>query len=221
VALGRALVRDPKVYLMDEPLSNLDAALRIRMRSEIKELQQTTGTTTVYVTHDQTEAMTLGSRIAVMRAGLLEQAADPHEIYRRPVNRFVAGFVGTPPMSFITCRSESIEGRLMLRHAGVTLPSPIPLDADRVIVGLRSESVSAWSDGMSDAGPFEGIVRGIEALGRETFASVDLGEGEELTVQLAGLTRIDLGDRLQFAIDSRALYLFDVETDRSLAWPGD
>ena len=101
VALGRALVRDPEVFLMDEPLSNLDAALRLRMRSEIKSLQQTTGTTTLFVTHDQTEAMTLGTRIAVMSSGVLEQVGSPQEIYQRPVNIFVAGFVGTPPMSFI------------------------------------------------------------------------------------------------------------------------
>ncbi|MFL5954095.1 MAG: ABC transporter ATP-binding protein [Gaiellaceae bacterium] len=219
VALGRALVREPKVYLMDEPLSNLDAALRIRMRSEIKELQQTTGTTAVYVTHDQTEAMTLGTRIAVMRLGVLEQVGTPEAIYQRPANAFVAGFVGTPPMSFLTCTCETRDTETVLRHGAWTLPSPIAVDADSVIVGVRSENVGAWNDGGTAAGPFEGTVRAVEALGRETFASVDLGAGEEVTVQLGGLARVELGERLRFGIDPRALYLFDSGNGRSLAWP--
>ena len=218
VALGRALVREPKVFLMDEPLSNLDAALRLRMRAEIKELQQSTGTTTVFVTHDQTEAMTLGSRIAVMRDGILEQVGTPDEIYRRPVNIFVAGFVGTPPMSFLACRCERQNGDEVLRHGGLTLPSSTPIGRD-VTVGLRSEHVRAWSRDSGLAGPFEGTVRAIEALGRETFASLDLGSGEELTVGLEGLAKLELGDRIDFGLDEHALYLFDPDSGRTLAWP--
>ena len=148
VALGRALVRDPQVFLMDEPLSNLDAKLRVQTRGEIKKLQQEVGTTTVYVTHDQVEAMTMGDRIAVMNEGRLEQVGTPAELYEQPANTFVAGFIGSPGMSFVPAERLGLE----------------PADA---VIGVRPEFARLWQDGM--VGPFEGEVEYVEALGRETF----------------------------------------------------
>jgi ABC-type sugar transport system ATPase subunit len=219
VALGRALVRDPEVFLMDEPLSNLDAALRLRMRSEIKSLQQTTGTTTLFVTHDQTEAMTLGTRIAVLSSGVLEQVGSPQEIYQRPVNIFVAGFVGTPPMSFITCTWVERDGGQALVHPSFALKPVAPAGSGSVVVGLRSENVRGWHEQSSLAGPFEGVVQGIEELGRETFAMVGLEDGAEITVQLEGLARVRLGERLRFGIEEREAYVFDATTGATLSWP--
>jgi ABC-type sugar transport system ATPase subunit len=219
VALGRALVRDPEVFLMDEPLSNLDAALRLRMRSEIKNLQQTTGTTTLFVTHDQTEAMTLGTRIAVMSSGVLEQVGSPQEIYQRPVNIFVAGFVGTPPMSFINCAWVARDGGHALVHPSFTLQPGREPGSGSVVVGLRSENVRGWHDGSQLAGPFEGVVQGIEELGRETFALLGLEDGGEITVQLEGLARVRLGERLQFGIEEHEVYVFDATTGETLSWP--
>ena len=219
VALGRALVRDPEVFLMDEPLSNLDAALRLRMRSEIKSLQQSTGTTTLFVTHDQTEAMTLGTRIAVLSSGVLEQVGSPQEIYQRPVNRFVAGFVGTPPMSFIDCSWVERGGVRVLEHPGLTLKPDGSAGEGSVVVGLRSENVRGWHEAGTLAGPFEGIVKGLEELGRETFATVDLKGGGELTVQLEGLARVRLGEPLFFGIEEREVYVFDATTGATTSWP--
>ena len=152
MALGRALVRDPQVFLMDEPLSNLDAKLRVQTRGEIKRLQQEIGTTTIYVTHDQVEAMTMGDRIAVMNEGRLEQVGTPAELYEHPANRFVAGFIGSPGMSFAPADRFGLD----------------PADA---IVGVRPEFARLWQEGM--IGPFEGTVEYVEALGRETFLGVD------------------------------------------------
>jgi ABC-type sugar transport system ATPase subunit len=219
VALGRALVRDPEVFLMDEPLSNLDAALRLRMRSEIKSLQQSTGTTTLFVTHDQTEAMTLGTRIAVLSAGVLEQVGSPQEIYQRPVNRFVAGFVGTPPMSFIDCTWVERDGGRVLEHRGLSLKPDSPPGEGSVVVGLRSENVRGWREAGNLAGPFEGVVQGIEELGRETFAMVVLEGGGEITVELEGLARVRLGERLLFGIEEQEVYVFDATTGATISWP--
>ncbi len=145
-------MRDPQVFLMDEPLSNLDAKLRVQTRGEIKKLQQEVGTTTVYVTHDQVEAMTMGDRIAVMNEGRLEQVGTPAELYEQPVNTFVAGFIGSPGMSFVPAERLGLE----------------PADA---VIGVRPEFARLWQDGM--VGPFEGEVEYVEALGRETFLGVD------------------------------------------------
>src|SRR3954454_4081689 len=159
VALGRALVRAPQVFLMDEPLSNLDAKLRVQTRGEIKRLQQEIGTTTVYVTHDQVEAMTMGDRIAVMNHGRLEQVGTPEDVYDRPANRFVAGFIGSPAMSFAPV--EALDG--------VQIPRAQPGQT----VGVRPEHVRPWREGNGMIGAFEGTVAYVEALGRETFLGVD------------------------------------------------
>src|SRR5690348_2735296 len=177
VALGRALVREPQVFLMDEPLSNLDAKLRTQTRGEIRRLQQEVRTTTVYVTHDQVEAMTMGDRIAVMNHGVLEQVGTPEELYERPANRFVGGFIGSPAMSFLEPPEAVAHG---LRDA---------------VVGVRPEHARRWrSEGL--LGPLRGTVAFVEALGRETFIGVDV-EGARLVVCEEGRVAAEPGEPIE------------------------
>jgi ABC-type sugar transport system ATPase subunit len=196
VALGRALVREPQVFLMDEPLSNLDAKLRTQTRGEIRRLQQEVRTTTVYVTHDQVEAMTMGDRIAVMNHGLLEQVGTPEELYEQPANRFVAGFIGSPAMSFIEAGAD----------AGASL-------RQGVVVGVRPEHARPWRDGL--VGPLRGTVAFVEALGRETFIGVDIGD-TRLVVFEEGRATHDVGEELEFGLVESGLRYFDPETGAAL-----
>ena len=190
VALGRALVREPQVFLMDEPLSNLDAKLRTQTRGEIRRLQQEVRTTTVYVTHDQVEAMTMGDRIAVLNEGVLEQVGTPEDLYERPANRFVAGFIGSPAMSFV---SEPLHDRL-------------PAD---VVVGVRPECARPYREGL--IGPLRGTVAFVEALGRETFVGVDVG-ATRLVVFEEGRVAYDVGHDIEFGLVASGLRYFDPET---------
>ena len=180
VALGRALVREPSVLLMDEPLSNLDAALRVQARGEIRRLQREVGTTTVYVTHDQVEALTLGDRIAVMNEGRLEQTGTPEQLYDEPANVFVGGFIGSPPMSFLRW--------------------------DGALLGVRPEHVRPWTDGL--LGPIEGHVAYVEALGRETLVGVETDAGATLVTVLEGRARVDVGERLRLGLVEAAVRRF-------------
>jgi ABC-type sugar transport system ATPase subunit len=172
VALGRALVREPRVLLMDEPLSNLDAALRVQARGEIRRLQREVGTTTIYVTHDQVEALTLGDRIAVMNEGRLEQVGTPEQLYDEPANVFVGGFIGSPPMSFLRW--------------------------DGALLGVRPEHVRPWSDEL--LGPIEGRVAYVEALGRETLVGVATDAGATLVTVLEGRARMEVGEPLRLGL---------------------
>ena len=172
VALGRALVREPSVLLMDEPLSNLDAQLRVQARGEIRRLQRDVGTTTIYVTHDQVEALTLGDRIAVMNDGRLEQVGTPQELYDEPANVFVGGFIGSPPMSF--------------------------LPRDGAVLGVRAEHVRPWAEGL--LGPLEGRVAYVEALGRETLVGVDVEPGARLVTVVEGRARIEVGEPMRLGL---------------------
>jgi ABC-type sugar transport system ATPase subunit len=198
VALGRALVREPQVFLMDEPLSNLDAKLRTQTRGEIRRLQQEVGVTTVYVTHDQVEAMTMGDRIAVMNHGVLEQVGTPEELYERPANRFVAGFIGSPAMCFF-------------------VPAELGLSANghppAAVAGVRPEHARPWRDGL--LGPLKGRVAFVEALGRETFIGVDVGESR-LTVFEEGRATRDVGEELEFGLVPSGLRYFDADTGAAL-----
>ncbi|HET8759318.1 MAG TPA: ABC transporter ATP-binding protein [Solirubrobacteraceae bacterium] len=187
VALGRALVREPQVFLMDEPLSNLDAKLRTQTRGEIKRLQGEVGTTTVYVTHDQVEAMTMGDRIAVLRDGELQQAGTPEELYERPANVFVGGFIGSPGMSFL------------------------PGD-DGGSVGVRPEHVRPWQDGLH--GPIEGRVGYVEALGRETLVGVDADGGVRLVAVLEGRADLEVGAPLRVGLVPAGMQRFDADGRR-------
>jgi ABC-type sugar transport system ATPase subunit len=184
VALGRALVREPQVFLMDEPLSNLDAKLRTQTRGEIKRLQGEVGTTTVYVTHDQVEAMTMGDRIAVLRDGELQQVGTPEELYERPANVFVGGFIGSPGMSFL------------------------PGD-DGGQIGVRPEHVRPWQDGLH--GPIDGRVAYVEALGRETLVGVDAEGGIRLVAVLEGRADLEVGAPLRVGLVPGGMQRFDAD----------
>jgi ABC-type sugar transport system ATPase subunit len=190
VALGRALVREPRVLLMDEPLSNLDAQLRVQARGEIKRLQHEVGTTTVYVTHDQVEAMTLGDRIAVLNDGMLEQVGTPEELYERPDNVFVGGFIGSPAMSFLPW-----EGGL---------------------VGVRPEHVRLWEEGAGLAGPIAGRVAYVEALGRETIVGVERDDGARLVAAVEGRATLEVADEVSVGLVPGGLRRFDRETGNAL-----
>ncbi|HEV3002779.1 MAG TPA: sn-glycerol-3-phosphate ABC transporter ATP-binding protein UgpC [Solirubrobacteraceae bacterium] len=212
VALGRALVRDPQVWLMDEPLSNLDAKLRTQTRGEIKRLQQQERTTTVYVTHDQVEAMTMGDRIAVLNEGALEQVGTPEELYERPANTFVGGFIGSPAMAFFAAAAAPGDGGTRLTAAGIDLAVPGAAGLPReVTVGVRPEGARVWDpDDRELVGPLAGEVAFVEALGRETFVGVDVGE-VRLVVHGEGRSRLVPGERLEFGLLPRALRFFGAD----------
>jgi ABC-type sugar transport system ATPase subunit len=219
VALGRALVREPRVFLMDEPLSNLDAQLRVQTRSEIKHLQEQVGTTTVYVTHDQVEAMTMGDRVAVMNEGRLEQVGDARAIYDEPANVFVAGFIGSPAMAFSTMRVERRSGELGVRADG-TLEIPTTLGVrdlpDEVVLGVRPEHTHLWRENTGLVGPIEGRARYVEMLGRETFIGMDTGAAR-FTVLGGPDVAVRPDERVPFGLERGRLYLFDPETKLAIA----
>jgi ABC-type sugar transport system ATPase subunit len=213
VAMGRALVREPSVSLLDEPLSNLDARLRVDVRAQIAALQRQLGTTMLYVTHDQHEAMTLGHRIAVLADGRLQQVATPAELYARPANRFVAGFIGTPPMNILPARAEAIADgvRVHVQVAGQTLALPATgVDPARVTdLGIRPEALRLADDGHSLRGP----VVHVEYLGHETLAHVDLA-GTALVARLPGRHPARSGDVLTLSVDPSAVHLFGADGAR-------
>jgi multiple sugar transport system ATP-binding protein len=205
VAMGRAIVRDPKAFLMDEPLSNLDAKLRVQMRTEVAELQSRLGTTTVYVTHDQTEAMTLGDRVAVMRSGVLQQVDTPANLYNDPVNLFVAGFIGSPSMNFVHGKVHGDEVELPF----ATLPLTDELkgavsDGQEVICGLRPEhfeDAELVGDHLGEGVTFEAKIDLVESMGSELYAYFDAGSQEvekvEQAASEAGLEELAGGDTNQ------------------------
>jgi ABC-type sugar transport system ATPase subunit len=221
VALGRAIVREPAVFLMDEPLSNLDANLRVQMRGEIKRLQRELGTTTVYVTHDQVEAMTMGDRIAIMRTGRLRQLGAPSEIYLRPADRFVGSFIGSPPMSFSTFAVRRDNGGVVLSrpecefHIG-SIPRDLPSD---VIVGIRPEDALTWTQHEDLLGPLRGEVIYIEDLGREWFAGVEVSEGASFVVGGTTKPPPEIGATLQFGLKPSGVFIFDPATEHCLFHP--
>ena len=220
VALGRALVREPAAFLMDEPLSNLDAKLRVQTRSEIKQLQRQVGTTTVYVTHDQVEAMTMGDRVAVMNNGLLEQVGDTRTVYEHPANVFVAGFIGSPGMTFATVGTSRNSGLLTLSRGGVSLSvdpagatEPLP---GEITIGIRPEHAHVWRDGGDLMGPIDGTVAFVEMLGREALIGVQVGDDQRFTVFADADVRTAIGDRLSFGVARGRLYLFDPTDEHAL-----
>jgi multiple sugar transport system ATP-binding protein len=192
--MGRAIVRDADAFLFDEPLSNLDAKLRGQMRTEILRMQRRLGITTVYVTHDQTEAMTLGDRVALLRKGEIQQVASPRELYEHPVNMFVAGFIGSPPMNFVP--AEAIEGQLHLPFITFDLPSEMREavgERHHVMVGIRPERFEdsrVLDDAHRDGGvTFTADVEVIEWLGNEQYAYIPYDAAEELTTGLSELEK--------------------------------
>jgi multiple sugar transport system ATP-binding protein len=241
VAMGRAIVREAQAFLFDEPLSNLDAKLRGQMRTEISRLQKRLGITTVYVTHDQTEAMTLGDRVAVLKRGILQQLATPRELYEHPVNLFVAGFIGSPPMNFLPA---TVEGdRVDLPFGQVKIPeskAAVVQDKGLLIAGIRPEYFEDASvmdsTHLSEGSTFRATVDVTEWLGSEAFAYIpfeappevreqltqlekDL-DGESLRTQLVvsldGSSRIAEGDEAEIYVDSSKMHLFDPESGQNL-----
>jgi sn-glycerol 3-phosphate transport system ATP-binding protein len=206
VAMGRAIVRDHKVFLFDEPLSNLDALLRVQMRVEIKRLQQQLGTTALYVTHDQVEAMTLADRLIVMNAGIADQIGAPLDLYERPATVFVAGFIGSPAMNLLP-------GRLDPRGvwvAGALLPPGRGEDGRQVIVGLRPEHLE-----VSPHGPLAVRVELLERLGADTILHGSI-DSSRLTARVAGSFAPDLGSTVTLAIDPERVHLFDRDTGKRI-----
>lgn len=244
VAMGRAIVRDPSAFLMDEPLSNLDAKLRVQMRTEVSRLQNRLGTTTVYVTHDQVEAMTLGDRVAVMRGGVIQQVDTPEELYARPVNLFVAGFIGSPSMNFLPGHLDA--GTLHTPLGDVALPDELrrkveesDVNRDDVVMGIRPESFEdahLVGDNLEHGSTLTVTVDVLESLGSDKFAYFILegaaAEAEELeeiardtgaelssdhvTARLDAASTAKEGQDLEVWFDARKISVFDIDSGRNL-----
>jgi multiple sugar transport system ATP-binding protein len=217
VALGRAISRNPQVFLMDEPLSNLDAKLRAETRTQIVKLQRQLGTTTIYVTHDQTEAMTMGDRIAVMNQGQIQQLAAPLELYNRPANQFVAEFIGSPPMNFLPVQFKA---PLLIQHSQfrLTLPEvwePIlqKYNGRTLTLGIRPEHLSVSVPAPKN---LHVQVELVEALGNDTYLSASLPEVSNLQVRIPPDQIVQIGDRLWLSIAVDKIHLFDPQTGMAI-----
>ena len=218
VALGRAIVRRPEAFLMDEPLSNLDATLRVKTRSELVSLHQELATTFIYVTHDQVEAMTMGSQIAVMNAGVLQQVGAPQDVYDRPANTFVAQFIGSPPMNIVDgeVRRDGDEVAIDVAGGHIVLPPThaagvIGLGLERVLVGVRPEHLEIGD------GPVRASVRAVESLGHERHILCDLSPSQMVIVRIsADAPAPPAGSTIQLTADPRHLHLFDAATTRRI-----
>jgi multiple sugar transport system ATP-binding protein len=224
VAMGRAIVRDPKVFLFDEPLSNLDAKLRVQMRTEIKKVHQTVRTTTVYVTHDQVEAMTLADRVVVMNHGVIEQVGPPQELYHRPATRFVAGFIGSPAMNFIPARVENGSGALRLNLPdGIVLPVPAERTqryqeavGKEVLFGIRPEHLTEPKNlDRPNIAVFQLTPEVIEPMGMETLLHLWL-QGAEVCSRIDPTTPAEPGRPMQVAADLNHMHLIDAASGRVL-----
>ena len=223
VAMGRAIVRNPKVFLMDEPLSNLDAKLRVQMRIEISKLHQRLGATIIYVTHDQTEAMTLGTRIVVLKDGIIQQVDSPNELYSHPKNKFVAGFIGSPQMNLIDCDCVEEDGKVaivlpdgtkyFLGEEKAKAVREAEYVGKKVCFGFRPENMAEVPVGTENS--VRATIRVYELLGAEVFLYFDLGE-ENVTARVAPTTKTRRGDETAFLIDEEHIHIFDPETEEAL-----
>ncbi len=221
VAIGRSIVRKPQVFLMDEPLSNLDAKLRVEMRAEISKLHNRLQTTVVYVTHDQTEAMTMGERIAVIKDGSIQQVDTPLNIYNHPANMFVAGFIGSPAMNFLPCRVERIDDEFYLDAQAFKIQVPKAktekLEAytgREVVFGFRPEDIHSepvLSETHANSS-FTGVVDVVELLGAEMIVHLSTGT-HSIIAKLDVRTRLKRGDKLQLTFDMNKIHLFDKENE--------
>ena len=200
VAMGRAIVRRPQVFLMDEPLSNLDAKLRVQTRNQIAELQRRLGTTTVYVTHDQVEAMTMGDRVAVLRDGVLQQCAPPRELYRSPANAFVAGFIGSPAMNLFSL--PVIDGSVSLGDWVIPVPRAAGALPGDVVVGVRPEHLKVGSTGV------EIVIEAVEDLGADTYLHGRTVTAQPVVARVDGLHHVQRGDRLRLRAEPGCLHYF-------------
>ena len=223
VAMGRAIVRNPKVFLMDEPLSNLDAKLRVQMRAELAELHQRLGTTMIYVTHDQTEAMTLGTRIVVMKDGVVQQVDTPQNLYEKPCNLFVAGFMGSPQMNFLDAQVSVendkvyllLDGKkiLMPKHKAESLKQ---YDGKTVVMGIRPEYVHDDEVSLNKADViFESKINVYELLGAEVFLYFDIADNN-VTARVEPNTPARVGDVVKFCFDIDKINVFDKESEQAI-----
>ena len=219
VAMGRAIVRNPKVFLMDEPLSNLDAKLRVQMRIEISKLHENLGATIIYVTHDQTEAMTLGTRIVVMKDGVVQQVDTPQNLYQKPGNLFVAGFMGSPQMNFLDAQIKEKGSDIVAVIGSDELVIPAAKAkalkdggyvGKTVVMGIRPEDVADKADGSMSS-----TVKVYELLGAEVFLYFDV-EGANFTARVNPRTTARTGDTVKFALDVSKIHVFDKETELTI-----
>jgi len=226
VAVARAIVVEPNVLLMDEPLSNLDALLRVRMRSEIKKLQKRIGVTTIYVTHDQVEAMTMADRIAVMNMGRIVQLGTPSEIYHKPQNMFVAGFIGSPQMNFLDAIIETSEEKILLKTKSFEVPLPSTYIkvlkeymGKEIVLGIRPDDIyiKGYTSIPSRGRAYEvpGTVDFVEALGSDTIVHVDVGR-DILIVKVPGEIAVRIGEKVKLLLDLNRLHLFDKRSERAI-----
>ncbi|AKU09832.1 ABC transporter ATP-binding protein [Haloferax gibbonsii] len=221
VALGRAIIREPEAFLMDEPLSNLDAKLRTEMRTELQKLQNDLDTTTIYVTHDQTEAMTMGDKIAVLNGGKLQQLDSPLELYYRPANQFVASFIGNPSMNFLDVTKAMTANGVELRHDQFTFqfadtPAELESSNDSLVLGVRPEKLEI-ADG-TERNTIDATVNVIEPMGDVNHAYVQVGD-VELTVTLPGTVYVPEGEDVTLALAESDIHVFDREVGNSLVNP--
>jgi multiple sugar transport system ATP-binding protein len=219
VALGRAIVRHPQVFLFDEPLSNLDAKLRVQMRVELKKIHGRLGTTAVYVTHDQVEAMTLGDRVVVMKDGVVQQIGEPLELYNAPANRFVAGFIGSPAMNFATVKVSESDGGLWVSNEGIHIKVPAELGAhlrryvgEHVTLGIRPEDLHVASGNDPVGVGFDAIVEVIEKLGSEILLDVKVGS-HVMVAAVEPTVRTKVRDQLPLALNPDRLHFFDRQSE--------
>ena len=224
VAVGRAIVRKPAVFLFDEPLSNLDAKMRVQMRAEISKLHARLEATMIYVTHDQVEAMTMADRIVVMRAGVIQQVAEPVELYDQPANLFVAGFIGTPPMNFFSGTIQVDQGRYMFQSEKLRLRLAAAAPADlssrigqAIIMGLRPEHIgSPLAERHSAAERLPAMVEGVEPMGPETYVYLRTGE-QRCVAKMDAHRRCRVGEQLQLPVMMSQAHFFDPLTSQRLA----
>jgi multiple sugar transport system ATP-binding protein len=222
VALGRAIVRHPRVFLFDEPLSNLDAKLRVQMRVELKKLHQRLGTTAVYVTHDQVEAMTLGDRVVVMRDGVVQQVGEPLDLYNSPANRFVAGFIGSPAMNFATVTMMDGNGRLTAKNAGLELEVP-QSHVERlrshigreVTIGIRPENLHIATDSDPAGFTFPSKVEVVEQLGSEILLDVRVG-ADTMVAAVDPTIRARVQDQIRLAVNPARVHFFDAQSELAI-----
>jgi multiple sugar transport system ATP-binding protein len=226
VAVGRAIVRQPKLFLFDEPLSNLDAKLRVSMRAELIKLHKRLEATMIYVTHDQTEAMSMGDRLIVLKDGIVQQIGTPLEIYDRPANQFVASFIGSPPMNFLNCALVEREGRLFLTGDGLNvklpaekraLPRVVRDQSLPIVLGIRPEDFSERrsSDGAADSNVIQARVNFLEPLGSEVLATCSVG-AHEIIVRLSPRSGVKSDEMIELVIDMERARLFDPATGEAL-----
>ncbi|MCL2360257.1 MAG: sn-glycerol-3-phosphate ABC transporter ATP-binding protein UgpC [Defluviitaleaceae bacterium] len=226
VALGRAIVREPKVFLMDEPLSNLDAKMRVQMRVEIMKLHQRLGATTIYVTHDQIEAMTMGHRIVIMNGGIVQQVDTPDEIYNNPANRFIGSFIGSPPMNFIFGRLVGESGQIYFSNSHMYLPFPKErvtpniekyIDTD-VVGGIRPEALSLRTGTERQKNEFYAEVDVSELVGADRYVYLNINQRnrESLVARVPAKERYEIGSRVIGQADMDFFHLFDVNTEQRI-----